>query len=104
MSRKFDFVPPVSHPHTYGSLQLVRKIGDKLWLPLANNHYICVELLDTGRTNGLIRVTAPKDLPIIRGESLGFPGLAVNDWDQYDNDENAQDMIDERHSDFTENA
>lgn len=100
--RKYDFVPPDIHPASYGSLHLVRKIGDKLWLPLAGNHYICVELLDTGRTNALVRVVAPKDLPIIRGESLmgGPTGIRVNDWD--DVPAPKEHEIEDRHVDFEE--
>lgn len=98
MGKKYTFSPPMVHPANYGSLQLVRKLGDKLWLPLANNNYICFEILETGRKQGLVRVTAPKDLPIIRGESLGIPGMSVNDWD----DGEGVAAIDERHTDFSD--
>lgn len=73
MSRKFTFTPPQVHSHLYGSLELTRPIGSKTWLPLPNGSYICVEVLDTGRTQAQIRFTAEKHIPIIKGESIGRP-------------------------------
>ena len=70
MKRKIEFTPPPNHPDSYGSLQVVREIDDRLFILLPNGHYICVELLDTGRTRALICVTAHKSIPIIREESL----------------------------------
>lgn len=82
MKRKIEFVPPPNHPDSYGSLQVVREIDDRLFILLPNGHYICVELLDTGRTRALICVTAHKSIPIIREESLKKNShLAVNDWE-----------------------
>lgn len=83
MKPKIKFVPPPNHPESYGSLQVVREIDDRLFILLPNGHYICVELLDTGRTRALICVTAHKSLPIIREEALAkHPHLEVNDWEQ----------------------
>lgn len=82
MKRKIEFTPPPNHPESYGSLQVVREIDDRLFILLPNGHYICVELLDTGRTRALICVTAHKSIPIIREESLKKNShLEVNDWE-----------------------
>ena len=79
--RKFNWIPPTVHPSSYGSLQVTRNIGDKLYIVLPGNNYVCVELLETGKTRGLVQVTAHRSMPIIRGESIAPPHhLNVNDW------------------------
>jgi hypothetical protein len=79
---KINFTPPPNHPDSYGSLQVVRELDDRLFILLPNGHYICVELLETGRTRALLKVVAHKSIPIIREESLKKAAhLAVNDWE-----------------------
>jgi hypothetical protein len=99
MSRKFTFSPPQIHPPSYGSLELTRSIGSKTWLPLPTGGYICVEVLDTGRTQAQIRFTADKTIPIIKGESIGRPQISVNDWD-----DDIESRMDDRYAgDFEDN-
>ncbi len=99
MKRKIEFVPPVSHPDNYGSLQVVREVEDRLFILLPNNHYVCVELLDTGRTRALVKVTAHKSFPIIREESLrkNHIHLEVNDWEDKTK---PSDIVEDTYNDF----